>query len=127
MRVLSVLGSTGSIGTQTLEVVRQNPSDFKVVSLTCSSNINLLYEQILEFKPLCVSVFDEAKALELEKRLKQEHPELNVDVYHGVEGDVTCAVMPESDTVLGAIVGVAGLKPTYEAILRGKDITCGRR
>ena len=127
MRVLSVLGSTGSIGTQTLEVVRQNPSDFKVVSLTCSSNIDLLYKQILEFKPLCVSVFDETKALELDKRLKEEHPELNVEVHHGVEGDVACAVMPESDTVLGAIVGVAGLKPTYEAILRGKDIALANK
>ena len=127
MRVLSVLGSTGSIGTQTLEVVRQNPSDFKVVSLTCSSNIDLLYDQILEFKPLCVSVYNEGKAGELDRRLKEEHPELKIDVYHGVEGDVICATMPESDTVLGAIVGVAGLKPTYEAILKGKDIALANK
>ena len=109
MRVLSVLGSTGSIGTQTLEVVRGNPSDFKVVSLTCGSNTDLLFEQILEFEPLAVSVFDEKKAIDLKKRLVHEHPELKVDVYYGEEGDVTCATMPEADTVLAAIVGVAGL------------------
>ena len=127
MRVLSVLGSTGSIGTQTLEVVRGNPSDFKVAALTCGSNIDLLYDQILEFKPLAVSVFDEKKAEALKKRLSEEHPELNVDVYYGEDGDVTCATIPEADTVLGAIVGVAGLKPTYEAILKGKDIALANK
>ena len=127
MRVLSVLGSTGSIGTQTLEVVRQNPEDFKVVALTCGSNIDLLYEQILEFKPLAVSVFDEDKANELSLRLKSEHPDLKTEMYYGEQGDVTCATIPEADTVLGAIVGVAGLRPTYEAILKGKDIALANK
>ena len=127
MRVLSVLGSTGSIGTQTLEVVRQNPSDFKAAALTCGSNIDLLYEQILEFNPSAVSVFDEKKAYELKKRLCAEHPELPVEVYYGQEGDVICATLPEADTVLGAIVGVAGLKPVYEAILAGKDIALANK
>ncbi|MCR5199954.1 MAG: 1-deoxy-D-xylulose-5-phosphate reductoisomerase [Saccharofermentans sp.] len=127
MRVLSVLGSTGSIGTQTLEVVRQNPSDFKAVALTCGNNVDLLYEQIIEFHPLAVSVYDQDKAIELKKRLKQEHPEIAVDVYYGEEGYVTCATLPEADTVLGAIVGVAGLKPVYEAILAGKDIALANK
>ena len=127
MRVLSVLGSTGSIGTQTLEVVRQNPSDFKAVALTCGNNVDLLYEQIIEFHPLAVSVYDQDKAIELKKRLKQEHPEITVDVYYGEEGYVTCATLPEADTVLGAIVGVAGLKPVYEAILAGKDIALANK
>lgn len=127
MRVLSVLGSTGSIGTQTLEVVRQNPSDFKVATLTCGSNIDILYEQILEFHPQAVSVFDERKAGELKKRLSEEHPELNVEVMTGEEGDVVCATLPEADTVLGAIVGFAGLKPVYMAIEAGKDIALANK
>lgn len=127
MRVLSVLGSTGSIGTQTLEVVRQNPSDFRVAALTCGSNIDILYEQILEFHPQAVSVFDEKKAGELKKRLSEEHPELNVEVMTGEEGDVVCATLPEADTVLGAIVGFAGLKPVYMAIEAGKDIALANK
>lgn len=127
MRVISVLGSTGSIGTQTLRVIKDNPADFKAVALTCGSNIDLLYEQILEFKPEAVSVYDEDKALILAKRLREEHPELNVDVYSGEEGDVICATLPQADTVLGAIVGFAGLKPVYEAIMAGKDIALANK
>ncbi|MCR5593539.1 MAG: 1-deoxy-D-xylulose-5-phosphate reductoisomerase [Saccharofermentans sp.] len=127
MRKISVLGSTGSIGTQTLEVIRQNPDDFKAVTLTCGSNIDLLYDQILEFKPLAVSVFDEGKANELKKRLNDNNPEIKTEVFYGEQGDITCATIPEADTVLGAIVGVAGLKPTYEAILKGKDIALANK
>lgn len=127
MRVISVLGSTGSIGTQTLKVIKDNPADFKAVALTCGSNIDLLYEQILEFKPEAVSVYDPDKALILAKRLREEHPELNVDVYSGEKGDVICATLPQADTVLGAIVGFAGLKPVYEAIMAGKDIALANK
>lgn len=127
MRVISVLGSTGSIGTQTLKVIKDNPADFRAVALTCGSNIDLLYEQILEFKPEAVSVYDQDKALILAKRLREEHPELNVDVYSGEEGDVICATLPQADTVLGAIVGFAGLKPVYEAIMAGKDIALANK
>ena len=76
---------------------------------------------------MAVSVYDQDKAIELKKRLKQEHPEIAVDVYYGEEGYVTCATLPEADTVLGAIVGVAGLKPVYEAILAGKDIALANK
>ena len=127
MRVISVLGSTGSIGTQTLKVIKDNPADFRAVALTCGSNIDLLYEQILEFKPEAVSVYDPDKALILAKRLREEHPELSVDVYSGEEGDVVCATLPQADTVLGAIVGFAGLKPVYEAIMAGKDIALANK
>ena len=127
MRVISVLGSTGSIGTQTLKVIKDNPADFRAVALTCGSNIDLLYEQILEFKPEAVSVYDPDKALILAKRLREEHPELNVDVYSGEEGDVICATLSQADTVLGAIVGFAGLKPVYEAIMAGKDIALANK
>ncbi len=127
MRVLSILGSTGSIGTQTLEVVRGNPDDFKVVGLSCASSVDLLYEQIVEFKPLAASIVDENKAALLKKRLSDEHPELKTEIYSGREGDIVIATLPEADTVVGAIVGVAGLKPTYEAILKGKDIALANK
>ena len=127
MRVLSVLGSTGSIGTQTLEVVRGNPDDFKVVALTCGSNVDLLYEQIVEFRPLAASVIDVGRASELKNRLKERHPEIKTEIYYGEEGSVVCATIPEADTVVGAIVGVAGLKPVYEAILAGKDIALANK
>ncbi|MBR6484093.1 MAG: 1-deoxy-D-xylulose-5-phosphate reductoisomerase, partial [Clostridiales bacterium] len=126
-RVLSVLGSTGSIGTQTLEVVRNNPEDFKVAGLCCGSDTDLLYEQIVEFKPSVASVMDEKKALELKNRLSLEHPEIKCEIYGGAEGTDIVATVDEADTVLGAIVGVAGLKPTYEAILKGKDIALANK
>ena len=126
-RILSVLGSTGSIGTQTLEVVRNNPEDFKVAGLSCGSDTELLYEQILEFKPSVASVTDEAKALDLKKRLSSEHPEIRCEIFGGAEGADIVATVDEADTVLGAIVGVAGLKPTYEAILKGKDIALANK
>ena len=70
MRVLSIIGSTGSIGTQTLEVVRRNPEDFRVAGLACGSDIDLLYKQIEEFSPEAVSVADPSKAEELRSRLQ---------------------------------------------------------
>ncbi len=127
MRVLSVLGSTGSIGKQTLEVVRNNPEDFKIVGLSCGSDIDLLFEQIKEFKPLAVSVSNEDKAMLLKERLSLSMPSLKTEVYFGEEGNIAVATIPEADTVVGAIVGVAGLRPTYEAILKGKDIALANK
>lgn len=127
MRVLSVLGSTGSIGTQTLEVVRNNPSDFKVAALTCGNNIDVLYEQIVEFKPAAAAVADVQKASELKHKLNSKHPEINTEIYYGEEGNIVCATIPEADTVLGAIVGVAGLEPVYKAIEAGKDIALANK
>ncbi|MCQ2515990.1 MAG: 1-deoxy-D-xylulose-5-phosphate reductoisomerase [Saccharofermentans sp.] len=127
MRSISVLGSTGSIGTQTLEVIRSNPDDFRAVSLTCGSDINKLYSQIVEFKPLVASVLNESKALELKQKLASEHPEINTEVLSGEDGNVACATISEADTVLGSIVGVAGLYPTYKAILEGKDIALANK
>ena len=127
MRVLSVLGSTGSIGTQTLEVCRKDPDNFKVASLTCGSSVDKIYEQILEFKPLLAACADEKAAAILRERLKLEHPEITTRVEGGEQGVIEAATMDESDTVLGAIVGVAGLKPTYEAIKVGKDIALANK
>ena len=125
MRRLSILGSTGSIGKQTLEVVRKAPSDFTVEALTCGSDIDSLYDQILEFRPKVCSVVDEKKALELSDRLRSSG--INIEVLTGKEGNITCATLDSCDTVVGAIVGFAGLEPVYYAVLSGKDIALANK
>lgn len=125
MRVLSILGSTGSIGTQTLEVVRNNPEDFKIAGLACGSDIDLLMKQITEFSPEAVSVADPDKAGELRSRL--DLAGIKTEVLTGEEGVIAIATLSSCDTVVGAMVGVAGLLPTYKAILAGKDIALANK
>ena len=124
MRKLSILGSTGSIGTQTLEVCRNNPEDFEVKGLCCGSNIDLLYKQIIEFKPEIVSVDSEKKASELKSMLPSD---ISTKVLCGHEGTLTVATLDSADTVVGAMVGIAGLEPTYNAIMCGKDIALANK
>lgn len=125
MRKLSVLGSTGSIGKQTLEVVRKAPEDFTVESLTCGSDIDTLFDQIKEFGPKVCSVVDNEKAKVLSDRLKSSG--INIEVLSGSEGNITCATLESCDTVVGAIVGFAGLEPVYHAVLAGKDIALANK
>ena len=120
MKNISILGSTGSIGIQALDVIKQNTSEFKVKALCCHSNINLLERQIKAFKPEIVSVFDESKAEELQKRVK-------VDVLSGMGGLIAAAKFNSSDTVLNALVGSIGVRPTVEAIKAGKDIALANK
>ena len=115
---IAILGSTGSIGANTLDVIRNNPSDFEVVGLTAKSNIDFLEKQIREFKPNIVSVFNDEKAGDLEKRLAG----LDVEVCSGTEGAVRVATLPETDMVVSSMVGSAGLIPTIRAIESKKDI-----
>ena len=125
MRKLSILGSTGSIGKQTLEVARKAPSDFTVEALTCGSDIDTLFDQINEFRPKVCSVVDEEKAIELEGRLKSAG--IDTEVLKGNEGNITVATLDSIDTVVGAIVGFAGLEPVYHGILSGKDIALANK
>ena len=125
MRRLSILGSTGSIGKQTLEVVRKAPGDFTVESLTCGSDIDTLFDQIKEFRPKVCSVVNENKAQELSSRLKDAG--IDIEVLTGEEGNITCATLDSSDTCVGAIVGFAGLVPVYHAVLKGKDIALANK
>ncbi|MBR3461673.1 MAG: 1-deoxy-D-xylulose-5-phosphate reductoisomerase [Clostridiales bacterium] len=125
MRRLSILGSTGSIGKQTLEVVRKAPSDFTVEALTCGSDIDALYDQIVEFRPKVCSVVDDKKAKELSPRLKDAG--ISTEVLSGKDGNIACATLESSDTVVGAIVGFAGLEPVYHAVLSGKDIALANK
>ena len=125
MRRLSILGSTGSIGRQTLEVVRKAPSDFTVEALTCGNDIDTLFSQITEFRPKVCSVADENKARELSERLCSSG--IHTEVLAGKEGNITCATLGSCDTVVGAIVGFAGLEPVYHAVLAGKDIALANK
>ncbi len=125
MRRLSILGSTGSIGKQTLEVARKAPSDFTVEALSCDSDIDTLYGQIEEFRPRVCSVVNENKALELQERLKASG--IDTEVLTGKEGNIAIATLDSIDTIVGAIVGFAGLEPVYHAVLKGKDIALANK
>ena len=113
MKNIAILGSTGSIGTQTLEVVREHPDELKVSALAAGSNKDLLKKQIEEFKPTLVSLADEGKALELKNELKGS----GVEVLSGMDGLKAVAACPEADIVVTAVVGMMGILPTMEAIL----------
>ncbi|MBP3929580.1 MAG: 1-deoxy-D-xylulose-5-phosphate reductoisomerase [Peptostreptococcaceae bacterium] len=124
MKKISILGSTGSIGTQTLDVVRANRDKFEVVAISANSSINLLLEQIKEFKPKYVAVYNEASA----KALKEMIPsDINIEVLSGMEGLVAISSLDEIDVLLTAIVGMIGLVPTLEAIKKGKTIALANK
>jgi 1-deoxy-D-xylulose-5-phosphate reductoisomerase len=120
MRTLTVLGSTGSIGTSTLDVVRQNRDAYRVHALVAGVNVDLLLAQIREFEPNVVVVADADAQDRLAARLAEtgRKPELA----HGPAARVKAAIAPEVDFVMSAIVGVAGLEATYEAIVHGKSV-----
>lgn len=122
MKYISILGSTGSIGTQTLEVVRNN-KDIKVTALAANQNIDLLEKQVREFLPTLVCVWDEMKGMELARRLK----DLPVKVDYGIEGLIACATELQSELVVTAMVGMIGIVPTIEAIKAKKDIALANK
>ena len=121
MKRISILGSTGSIGTSTLKIVEAYPELFEVVSLAGGNNIDLITEQTLRWHPKVVSVATEASAGSLKQRLAQSGAK-GVKVVWGTEGTVEAATLDEVDFVVSAIVGVGGLKATYEAVKAGKTI-----
>jgi len=118
MKRISILGSTGSIGTQTLEVVERFPGDFKVVALAAGRNINLLEEQVRKFQPQLVAVMEEHQAKELAWRIK----DLPVEVLSGLRGLKEVAVHSETEMVVVSVVGSIGVLPTLFAIEAGKTI-----
>ncbi len=127
MRKLSVLGSTGSIGTQTLEVVRNAPDQFKVIGLSCGRSVDMLASQIIEFEPQAASVADDNAATSLKEILSAKGYKGKTEIMSGPDAASDIATLDDADTVLGAIVGVAGLKPTYDAIMKGKDIALANK
>lgn len=123
MKKIAVLGSTGSIGTQTLDVVRQHSEDFIVTALSAGSNIELLEKQIREFHPTLVSVGTEEKAKELGVKTK----DLNIEIVYGMEGLLSVAVQEDAEVLVTAIVGMMGIRPTIAAIEAGKDIALANK
>lgn len=117
MKKLSILGSTGSIGTQTLEVVRNN-KEIQVVALAAYKSIELLETQTREFLPRLVCVYDAKSAEDFKVRVR----DLSVTVLSGMEGLIACALCGEADMVVSAVVGMIGIRPVIEAIRAGKDI-----
>lgn len=122
MKKIAILGSTGSIGTQTLEVVREN-KDIEVVGLAAGNNIRLLEEQIREFHPKTAAVWSEERAKELREKVK----DVDVKVVSGMEGLIELSVMEESEILVTAIVGMIGIRPTIEVIKAGKDIALANK
>ena len=117
-----MLGSTGSIGTSTLDVVAAHPEQFRVVAMAAGNNMELLAKQIEAFRPQLVSVATEAGAQEVRQRFGS-----SVEVMYGMEGLVAVATHSEADIVLTAVVGAAGLLPTLEALKAGKDIALANK
>ena len=123
MKMISLLGSTGSIGVNTLDVVRQNRDCFAVAAMTAGSNVELFAEQVKEFKPFLVSVFNPSKIDELKELLQGE----DVEILCGEEGSVKVATHPDVSLVVSAIVGSAGLVPSLAAIQSGKDLALANK
>ena len=122
MKKIAILGSTGSIGTQTLEIVREQ-GDIQVFAMAAGSNISLLEAQMREFKPSLVSVWDEKKASELRTNTK----DLGIKIVSGMEGLLEVSVIPESEILVTAIVGMLGIRPTIAAIKAGKKIALANK
>lgn len=121
MKRLAILGSTGSIGQSTLSIVEQFPERYSVTSLAAGRNLEEAFAQAVRWRPRLVSMATEELAADLAKRLRQAGV-TGVDVAHGTAGTVACSTHAEADFVVSAIVGVAGLEATHEAILAGKPI-----
>lgn len=120
MKKISLLGSTGSIGTQCLDIIRENRDKYQVVALACGSNVDLLSEQIEEFSPVLAAAADEKAAQELQKN----YP--GTEISWGRQGliDVACA---DCDMVVNGLMGIRGMEPTYHAIMSGKDVALANK
>jgi 1-deoxy-D-xylulose-5-phosphate reductoisomerase len=124
MKKITILGSTGSIGSNALKVIESNPEEYEVLALTAGRNIGLLMKQIMQFQPVAVAVSEESLADILREGLKGHS---KTEVLAGVEGFVQLATLEEVDTVISAMSGAAGLIPTYAAIEAGKDIALANK
>lgn len=122
MKKIAILGSTGSIGTQTLEIVRDNP-DLEVVGLAAGANIDLFEKQVREFRPKLVSLQSEKACKDLKERLA----DIQIEIVCGMDGLIRIAEMEESDVLVTAIVGMIGIRPTIAAIKKGKDIALANK
>ena len=123
MKKIAILGSTGSIGTQTLDIVRNYSEELQVVALAAGSNVELLEKQVREFRPKMVAMWSEKAAADLKARIA----DMEVSVLVGMDGLLAIAVLPEVEVLVTAIVGMIGIRPTIEAIKAGKDIALANK
>lgn len=123
MKKIAVLGSTGSIGTQTLDIARKNKDDLKITVLAAGSNVSLIEEQIREFRPEVAVLFNEEKANELKTKVS----DIDVKILSGMDGMLEAATYENVDTVVTSMVGMIGIKPTIAAIKAGKDIALANK
>ena len=123
MKKISILGSTGSIGVNTLDVIASHPDKFEVWALAAGSNVDVLAEQIKKFNPQVVSLFDTSKIPELLEKLNGH----KVELVAGEAGSVQVATLPEVDLVVSGMVGCAGLVPTYAAVQAGKTVALANK
>jgi len=124
---LTVLGATGSIGLNTLEIVRQFPQKFKIEALSCRSSIERLVEQIKEFQPRLVCVDNSELARELRETFRDRNSGTETEFVWGVEGLIQVSSDPEVDLVVAGIVGAAGLQPTFSAVQAGKTVAVANK
>ena len=122
MKKIAILGSTGSIGTQTLEIVREN-KDIEVLGIAARDNIQLLEKQIREFSPKIAAVWSEEKALELRSMVA----DTDTEIVSGMDGLIRVSTLPQVEILVTAIVGMIGIRPTMEAIRAGKDIALANK
>ena len=122
MKKIAILGSTGSIGTQTLEIVREN-KDIEVLGIAARDNIQLLEKQIREFSPKVAAVWSEEKALELRSMVA----DTDTEIVSGMDGLIRVSTLPQVEILVTAIVGMIGIRPTMEAIREGKDIALANK
>ena len=124
MKYISILGSTGSIGTQTLDVVREHPDKISVCAISGNNNIELLMKQIIEFNPELCSVMDDNNALKLKKLLPSH---IKTEIISGMEGLIAAAEYEKSEIIVTAVSGMIGLQPTVAAIKKGKTIALANK
>ncbi|WP_414619175.1 1-deoxy-D-xylulose-5-phosphate reductoisomerase [Calothrix sp. CCY 0018] len=125
MKAITLIGSTGSIGTQTLDIVAQHPEQFRIVGLAAGRNVELLASQIRQFQPSIVAICDESKLSQLKEAIKDVEPQPTL--LWGEDGVIEVARYAEAETVVTGIVGCAGLLPTIAAIEAGKDIALANK
>ena len=123
MKNLTILGSTGSIGTQALDVIREKKGQYNVIALSANSNIETILKQYKEFKPKYISINDYNSYTKLKDILKSE----SVNILYGIEGLIEISTLKEVDMVLTSIMGMIGLRPTIEAIKNNKDIALANK
>ena len=123
MKKISLLGSTGSIGTNVLDVIERNPEKFQILGMSAGNNVDLFAKQIRKFKPRVVALFDTKKI----PTLKEQIADLDIEILSGEEGSIAVATLPEVDVVVSGVMGSAGLLPAIHALKSGKNLALANK